>query len=630
MIQQDSLPPGFVLMDEYRVQKLLGSGGFANTYLARDIFLDRNVAIKEYFPRDFAVRAQGYSVGARSTQQHKDYQWGLDRFAHEAKIISKLKHPNIVRAYRVFNALNTAYIVLEFVEGADLEVTLSKRKASIQQAELDWLLQRLLDALSVVHASHILHRDIKPANIFIRRSDGGPVLIDFGASKFAFSEANGTTAAIVSRGYSPQEAYATDAKLQGPWTDIYSLSATIYLMISGRTPPEATERVLGDTLVPMKAMGLSGYRESFLAAVDWGLRIQPDQRPRTVEQWSQALLHGQSPVMLRPVATKRNRWWDRRWLSPTGAIRTPPARAESIPQQAPRGTIAPSQTGPSSLLAKQQSQAVSGQLSASARVHVSSVVPASKTPPPPPTAPAPVMLARGVAPPPRQSSSAVVSSHAASAQAPVPIQVPATHRPDPAIARTGTVVSTSLASQHPPVAPPHISTGSGRAAMQVVTPPSAKLGSGSRTNLPQPQATDNQPPSGIQNRAHSILALAAASLAFAAAAWLLFEATGHNGETTQEKSPVEEREKPYYTRNSPEMEPRSSSRAPWSLNPADTTSPKEPPNRANDDNGPAVPSRASRRERSQTSTSSPENSRSSSAGSPAAPSRMQNSINVPQ
>lgn len=356
MQNQDSLPPGYMLIDEYRVQKLLGSGGFANTYLARDLALDRNVAIKEYFPRDYAVRAAANTVSARSSHQQKDFLWGLDRFAREAKIVSKLKHANIVRVFRVFNALNTAYIVLEFVDGADLEVALSRRSSIPQQTEIDHFLERVLEALAAVHAENILHRDIKPANIFLRRADGAPVLIDFGASKFAFSEANGTTAAIVSRGFSPQEAYATDAKLQGPWTDIYSLGATLYFMLTNRIPPESTERVLSDKMIPARNLGLTGYRESFLAGIDWSLKVQPSQRPRTVAEWRAVLLYD-SAVPVTPAVTPRTLWW-RRVSRPTTARRPVTAKNVAPPRSnAEFSRLAVQPVGPQPTKAASQSAA---------------------------------------------------------------------------------------------------------------------------------------------------------------------------------------------------------------------------------------------------------------------------------
>src|SRR5262245_53860738 len=168
MSYRDTLPAGTLINNEYQIHSVLGTGGFANTYLARDLALQRLVAIKEYFPRQCAVRSNGVSVGAKSNQLRKDYLWGLKRFTREAKIIARFKHPNIVRIFRVLDFHNTAYIILEYVDGADLEALMKQRNARLNQREVDTLLPGVLNALGLVHHEGVLHRDIKPANIYIR------------------------------------------------------------------------------------------------------------------------------------------------------------------------------------------------------------------------------------------------------------------------------------------------------------------------------------------------------------------------------------------------------------------------------------------------------------------------------
>src|SRR5262245_20252805 len=308
MSYQLTLPIGSSVNGEYQILRVLGSGGFANTYLARDLSLQRNVAIKEYFPREIAARTNGVSVSAKSNQLMRDYLWGLQRFTQEAKIIARFKHPNVVRVFRVIDAHNTAYIILEYVDGADMEVWLKRHRNEVQQAQLDGMLPGLLEALDLTHGEGVLHRDIKPANIYIRASDGTPVLLDFGASKLDFGEKTGTTAAIVSRGYSAQEADATDGRHQGPWTDIYGMAATLYYALTGRPPPEATERVLRDEIVPASRLAVQGFRPTFLGAIDWGLRVQPKERPQSVAQWLPALLHGvEAPAGIRGAPEKSGR-----------------------------------------------------------------------------------------------------------------------------------------------------------------------------------------------------------------------------------------------------------------------------------------------------------------------------------
>jgi serine/threonine protein kinase len=292
MEYQHTLPAGTELIGTYRIVRLLGSGGFANTYLAEDRTLHREVAIKEYFPNDFAVRSGRTGVQVKTAAHAKNFQWGLDRFEREARTLAKFRHPNIVRIFQIFDANDTAYIVLEFVEGADLEAWLRGLGRRPTQEELDRLTGPLLEALALVHAESILHRDVKPQNIYIRKSTGAPVLLDFGAARYATGDLTGTTAAIVSRGYSPHEAYARESKLQGPWSDIYGLAATLYRALHGEAPPESAERVLQDTLVPVARLPLKGYRKDFLKAIDWGLALRPQERPQTVAEWRARLVSG--------------------------------------------------------------------------------------------------------------------------------------------------------------------------------------------------------------------------------------------------------------------------------------------------------------------------------------------------
>lgn len=305
MEYRHTLPVDCELIDEFRILGPLGSGGFANTYLAYDLTLGREVAIKEYFPAGLAIRAATERVQVKSEGDEKQFRWGLNRFVREAKTLAKFRHPSVVRVFRVFDANDTAYIVLEFVRGANMETWLRSLERRPTQAELDQLLPPLLDALEVVHSAGILHRDIKPANIYIREADRQPVLLDFGAARYAISDVAGTTAAIVSKGYSPHEAYATDARMQGPWTDIYGLAATLYRALAGSAPPESTSRVLVDDCVPLAKSEdlLEDYRPEFLAAIDKALSIMPQARPQAIPEWRQSLFPGLAPISVPDAAS---------------------------------------------------------------------------------------------------------------------------------------------------------------------------------------------------------------------------------------------------------------------------------------------------------------------------------------
>jgi formylglycine-generating enzyme required for sulfatase activity/serine/threonine protein kinase len=302
-----ALPVGFVLNGEYRIDSLLGEGGFGKTYLAFELGLDRHVALKEFFPTELAMRSPSASVVPSQPARAEDFSKWQDRFASEARLLARFKHANIVRVFRTFVANNTSYMVLAFVQGSDMERWLKSRSEPPDQATLDGLLDALTDGLAVVHAAGILHRDIKPANILIRESDGQPVLIDFGAARVHFGETSATATAIVTRGYAPQEAYSRERRLQGPWTDIYGLAATVYRALDGRAPADAIARALDDTLMPATRLPFAGrYRPEFLAAVDWGLTLEPGKRPQTVAEWRARLLPPPRPSKPKPsvVATR--------------------------------------------------------------------------------------------------------------------------------------------------------------------------------------------------------------------------------------------------------------------------------------------------------------------------------------
>lgn len=292
------LAPGTLLADDYEVIKVLGFGGFGNTYLALDRTLGREVAIKEFFPREIAFRETDTTVRVKNDQFESSFNWGLERFVQEARLLAKFRHPNIVRVFRTFEAHRTSYIVLDLVRGPNLEDWLRNLGRIPTQVEIDEITAPLVDALALVHTAGVLHRDIKPDNVCVREETGDPVLLDFGSSKYSLGEVTGTTAAIVSRGYSPFEAYAAESKLQGPWTDVYGLGATIYRALTGSAPPEATERLLGDTIVRLSSQELPGYRPDFLAAVDWALGVKQADRPQSVSEWQARLYAGSTSTAL--------------------------------------------------------------------------------------------------------------------------------------------------------------------------------------------------------------------------------------------------------------------------------------------------------------------------------------------
>ncbi|MBF0391252.1 MAG: pentapeptide repeat-containing protein [Alphaproteobacteria bacterium] len=289
-----ALPSG-TMVDEYRIESVLGHGGFGITYLATDLNLESEVAIKEYLPADMAVRDSAQSVQPKSSADDADFQWGLDRFVDEARTLARLRHNNIVRVARIFERNGTAYMVTDFERGCSLTNWLAQKPEPPTEQEFLDLLRPLLDGLDKVHQSGFLHRDIKPDNIYM--CDGGrPVLLDFGSARQALGTRSRSMTSIVSQGYAPIEQYSTDSKRQGPWSDIYALAAVVYRAIRGDAPVEATARSEAkltadpDPLVPLAESVADRYSRQFLDALDWALAVLPRDRPQDVAAFRQALL----------------------------------------------------------------------------------------------------------------------------------------------------------------------------------------------------------------------------------------------------------------------------------------------------------------------------------------------------
>jgi serine/threonine protein kinase len=309
---RNALPNGYRLGD-YQIQRVLGDGAFGITYLAQDTQLETPVAIKEYLPNELAVRDGDYTVQAKSQNDVENFRWGLERFIKEARILAQLRHPNIVRVLRFFEAHHTAYIVMEYEEGQSL-ARLIKDGDTATEEEIMTILPPLLDGLEVVHQAGYLHRDIKPANIYMRTSDNSPVLIDFGAARYDVGSRSRTLTAIVTPGYAPFEQYETKGNQQGAWTDIYALGAVLYKLIGGKTPIESPERIGSivrrnpDPLTSAIEIGRGFYSPHLLEAIDWALKINEKDRPQNIGEWRDKLLKKPAPPPFPPPEPPPKGW----------------------------------------------------------------------------------------------------------------------------------------------------------------------------------------------------------------------------------------------------------------------------------------------------------------------------------
>ena len=289
------LPIGHKLQ-EYRIQSLLGVGGFGLTYLALDENLRLKVALKEYLPGEIALRTGDNSVAPSSAETAESFGAGKRRFLDESRALASFRHPNIVRVMRFFEANGSAYMVMEFVAGAALTDWIRPLRP-LPEAHVRALVMPLLDGLEVVHKAGYAHRDVKPGNIYIRREDDAPVLLDFGSARMQASELT----AIVSPGYAPLEQYHAQGK-QGPWSDLYALGGVLYWIVTGNRPHEAVARVPKDTMPTALAAGDRDlYGTELLAAIDWALAPSAADRPQSVGEWREALLGMRTPMALAKI-----------------------------------------------------------------------------------------------------------------------------------------------------------------------------------------------------------------------------------------------------------------------------------------------------------------------------------------
>jgi len=274
------------LIGRYVIQEVLGQGGFGITYLGIDKLYGNKVAIKEYYPQKIAMRKAQYEdvVTVTSIEEKNNYDKGKKRFLDEAQVMARFnKNEGIVKILDFFEANNTAYIVMEYLEGITLKQYLGKYGV-IQFRNLIEMMLPLLEALIEIHSQGLIHRDISPDNIMVQHN-GKVKLMDFGAARDYTESGNKSLSVILKPGYAPPEQYQTHG-VQGPWTDIYALCATIYKCLTGITPPDAIARVMDDKFKGPDQ--LDGKLSPDIKKILWkGMNIFPEERYQDIVEFGE-------------------------------------------------------------------------------------------------------------------------------------------------------------------------------------------------------------------------------------------------------------------------------------------------------------------------------------------------------
>ena len=279
------------LIGRYTIEKVLGQGGFGITYLGMDELHEKQVAIKEFFPQGIVTRNIEYqdTVTVTFVGEKDNYEKGKERFLKEARTMAKFsKDKGIVKALDFFEINNTAYIVMEYLEGVTLKQYLAENKR-IDAEDLVELLVPLIEALDEIHSQGLIHRDISPDNIMVL-PDGRIKLMDFGAARDYTEFGEKSLSIVLKPGYAPPEQYQTHG-VQGPWTDIYALCATMYKCITGENPPDAIERVMDDYLKKISAFGIPVLPQIEEAIIK-GMSVAANDRYQNVGDFCEDLYGG--------------------------------------------------------------------------------------------------------------------------------------------------------------------------------------------------------------------------------------------------------------------------------------------------------------------------------------------------
>lgn len=278
-------------LENYRVLRVLAHGGFSFVYLAHDEN-EAPVAIKEYLPSTLALRTNGAPSPVVPEENASTFRYGMKCFFEEGRALARLSHPNVVRVLNFFRANDTVYLVMRYERGRSLQQHIHSHRGAFGEEWIRRTFAELLNGLREVHSNKLLHLDIKPGNVYVR-NDGTPLLIDFGAARQTLSADGSRLPPTFTPGFASPEQHAKREDL-GPWSDIYSVGATMYACLAGAPPLAALQRLEKDALVPARRAWSGKYSADLLDTVDWCMRLDHLERPQSVFSLQKALL-GEKP-----------------------------------------------------------------------------------------------------------------------------------------------------------------------------------------------------------------------------------------------------------------------------------------------------------------------------------------------
>lgn len=286
-VNNQSLPIGYQLQ-QYKITKVLSAGGFSYVYLAVDE--DKTtVAIKEYLPSALALRTEGDQVVVPTLEASGNFRHGLKCFFEEGRALANINHKNIVRVLNFFRANETVYMVMQYERGKSLQEYILSHNEPVSENFVRRVFTELLNGLREVHTQKLLHLDIKPANIYIRL-DGSPVLLDFGSARQTLTDAIAKLPPSYTPGFASPEQYK-NRDLLGPWSDIYSIGATIYSCLTRSAPMAANERIKNDTMASAEKLGKDIYSANLLKIIDNCLALDHLKRPQSIYALQKSLQH---------------------------------------------------------------------------------------------------------------------------------------------------------------------------------------------------------------------------------------------------------------------------------------------------------------------------------------------------